>query len=196
MLKTDLQRGFNIIEVLISLTVLGVLMALGAPAFSEWLQNQQVRAAAEAILNGMQVARSEAIGRNLAVQLVLMPDLTGWTVCEATVAPCDLTTAPNLVIQSRAHEEGTSSARIVTTPGGPPPAVAVTFSPLGSRVPNFDASPILERVDINNLPAGACQADGGPMRCLAVVVSGGGSIRMCDPTPGIPATDPRFCPIP
>jgi type IV fimbrial biogenesis protein FimT len=192
-LKTHVpQRGFNIIEILVSLAVLGVLMALGAPAFSGWLQNQQVRAASEAILNGMQVARSEAIGRNLAVQLVLVPDLTGWTVCEATVNPCDwaVTAAPS-VIQSRAHEEGTSSARILTAPDG---AVAVTFSPLGSRVANFDASPILDRVNISNPAGGDCQAIGGPMRCLAVVVSGGGSIRMCDPTPGIAAPDPRACP--
>jgi type IV fimbrial biogenesis protein FimT len=184
------QHGFNLIEILISLAVLGVLISLGAPAFSGWLQNQQIRAAAEAILNGVQVARGQAIGRNLAVQLALMPDLTGWTVCEATVAPCDLTTAPNLVIQSRAHEEGTSSARILTAPDG---AVAVTFSPLGSRVANFDASPVLDRVNVSNPAGGDCQAIGGPMRCLAVVVSGGGSIRMCDPTPGIAAPDPRAC---
>jgi len=37
-------------------------------------------------------------------------------------------------------------------------------------------------------------AAGGPMRCLRVVVTGGGSIRMCDPTPGIVAPDTRACP--
>jgi len=51
------QRGLNIIEIMISLAVLGVLIGLGAPGFAEWLQNQQIRAAAEATLNGLQVAR-------------------------------------------------------------------------------------------------------------------------------------------
>ena len=188
------QRGFNLIEVLVTLAVLGVLIALGAPSLAEFLQNQQIRASAEAIVNGMQVARGEAIRRNLAVQMVLEPPTSGWTICEATVEPCDSTTplnvTPPLVIQSRSPDEGTSNANVATTPGG---AIAVTFSPLGSVVANFNASPTLTRVDAVNT-RNACIADSGPMRCLRVVVTGGGSIRMCDPTPGIVAPDPRACP--
>jgi type IV fimbrial biogenesis protein FimT len=116
-------------------------------------------------------------------------------VCEATVAPCDSTLLADPVkvlnvIQSRSPEEGTSSANVTTAPGT---AIAVTFSPLGSVVPNFDGSPILARVDVANSRLD-CQAASGPMRCLRVVVTGGGSIRMCDPTPGIVAPDPRVCP--
>ena len=191
------QRGFNLIEILVTMSVLGILIALGAPSLAEWLQNQQVRAATEAVLNGLQVARGEAIRRNLAVQMVLEPPTSGWTICEATVEPCDSTTLATdatLVIQSRSPDEGTSNANVapvaadlVTT------AVAVTFSPLGSVVTNFNASPTLARSDVINT-RNACIADGGPMRCLRVVVTGGGSIRMCDPTPGIVAPDPRACP--
>lgn len=198
MLKTRaLQRGFNLIEVLVTMSVLGVLIALGAPSLAEWLQTQQIRAATEAVLNGMQIARGEAIRRNQSVQMVLEPPTSGWTICEATVEPCDSTTLATdatLVIQSRSPDEGTSNANVapvaadlVTT------AVAVTFSPLGSVVPNFNASPTLARTEVVNSRS-ACIADGGPMRCLRVVVTGGGSVRMCDPTPGIVAPDPRACP--
>ena len=198
MLKVHLlQRGFNLIEILVTLSVLGILIALGAPSLAEFLQNQQIRAATEAIVNGMQVARGEAIRRNLAVQMVLEPPTSGWTICEATVEPCDsttLTTDATLVIQSRSPDENTGSARItavaadlVTT------AVAVTFSPLGSVVTNFNASSTLARADVFSV-RDACIADGGPMRCLRVVVTGGGSVRMCDPTPGIVSPDPRACP--
>jgi len=193
------QRGFNLIEVLVAIAVIGVLLSLGAPSLGEWLQNQQIRAATEAIVNGMQVARGEAIKRNRAVQLVLEPPTSGWTVCEATVSPCDSTilavplTAP-LVIQSRSPDEGTSSANVTPVSADlVTPATAVTFSPLGSVVANFDASPILSRADVVNSRL-ACRADSGPIRCLRVVVTGGGSIRMCDPTPGIVAPDPRACP--
>jgi len=190
------QRGFNLIEILVTLSVLGILLALGAPSLAEWLQNQQIRAATEAVLNGMQVARGEAIRRNLAVQMVLEPPTSGWTICEATVEPCDSTTPlnanPPLVIQSRSPDEGTSNANVAPTPAGPPTAVAVTFSPLGSVVANINGSPTLTRVDVIN--PSACIADGGSMRCLRVVVTGGGSIRMCDPTPGVVAPDPRACP--
>ena len=189
------QGGFNLIEIMVSLTVLAILIALGAPSFGEWLQNQQIRAATEALVNGMQVARGEAIKRNLAVQLTL--DLpSGWTVCEATKQPCDGTLLANPVrvqdvIQSRSGREGTSNAK-ATTPDG---ALAVTFSPLGGVVANADnpVSPSITQVDVANTQ-GNCMAAGGPMRCLRVVVTGGGSIRMCDPTPGIVAPDTRACP--
>jgi len=194
-----LQGGFNIIEILVTLTVLGVLISLGAPSLGEWLQNQQVRSATEAIVNGMQVARGEAIRRNLAVQMVLEPPTSGWTVCEATVFPCDSTilanplTAP-LVIQSRSPDEGTSSANVTPVAADlATTATVVTFSPLGSVVANFDGSAILSRVDVINSRL-ACRVDSGPIRCLRVVVTGGGSVRMCDPTPGIVAPDPRTCP--
>jgi len=191
------QRGFNLIEILVTLTVLGVLIALGAPSLAEFLQNQQIRAATEAIVNAMQVARGEAIRRNLAVQVVLEPPTAGWTICESTVAPCDsttLTTDATLVIQSRSPEENTGNARVTPVAADlATPAAAVTFSPLGSVVTNSNGSPTLARVDVIN-SRDACIADSGPMRCLRVVVSGGGSIRMCDPTPGIVVPDPRACP--
>ena len=193
------QSGFNLIEVLVTLTVLGVLIALGAPSLAEFLQNQQIRAAAEAMVNGLQVARGEAIRRNLAVQVAIEPASSGWssgwTVCEATVAPCDsstLTTDATLVIQSRSPEESTANARFELTPGG---TVAVTFSPLGSvRTLNLDETPPLRQIDVFNTDVSRCSAQGGPLRCLRVVVSAGGSIRMCDPTPGIVFPDPRACP--
>ena len=62
------QRGFTLIEIMISLTVLGILLMVALPSFSEWLQNQQLRAASEATLNGLQVARGAAIRRNVLVQ--------------------------------------------------------------------------------------------------------------------------------
>jgi type IV fimbrial biogenesis protein FimT len=189
------QGGFNLIEIMVSLTVLAILIALGAPSFGEWLQNQQIRAATEALVNGMQVARGEAIKRNLAVQLTL--DLpSGWTVCEATKQPCDGTLLADPVrvqdvIQSRSGGEGTRNAKAITPNG----ALAVTFSPLGGVVANAD-NPVtasITQVDVVNTQ-GDCTAAGGPMRCLRVVVTGGGSIRMCDPTPGIVAPDTRACP--
>jgi len=57
-----------------------VLISLGAPGFAEWLQNQQIRAAAEATLNGLQVARGEAVRSNTPVRFQLVSDLTSTCV--------------------------------------------------------------------------------------------------------------------
>jgi type IV fimbrial biogenesis protein FimT len=185
------QHGFNIIEIMVTLTVLAVLITLGAPSFAEWLQSQRIRASAEAIVNGMQVARGEAIRRNLPVKLVLDPPSAGWWVCESTIDPCDSTTLPADIVQAKSGQESSGNAIVKPTPDG---AIAVTFSPLGSVVDNLDRSDRLTQVDVNYPLPAVCSADGGSMRCLRVVVTAGGSIRMCDPTPGIAAPDPRACP--
>jgi len=181
MLKHRLPRGFTLIEIMVSLTVLGILLMVALPSFSEWLQNQQLRAASEATLNGLQVARAAAIQRNVLVQFqeTSLPQ-TAWAVTEAVTA---------IPVQSRAHEEGSPNAQVTATPAG---ATTVTFAPLGNVVTNIDGSATVTQLDVSNPAGGNCQP-AGPMRCLRVVVSGGGSLRMCDPTSTLPANDPRAC---
>jgi type IV fimbrial biogenesis protein FimT len=173
------QRGFTLIEIMVSLTVLGILLMVALPNFSEWLQNLQLRAASEATLNGLQVARAAAIHRNVLVQFQqTSPPQTAWAVTEA------VTTSP---VQRREHEEGSPNAQVTATPAG---ATTVTFAPLGSVVANIDGTPTVTQFDVGNPAGGSCQP-GGPMRCLRVSISGGGSLRMCDPIVGV--SDPRSC---
>jgi len=179
MLKRSLPRGFTLIEIMISLTVLGILLMIALPNFSVWLQNQQLRAASEANLNGLQVARAAAIQRNVLVQFQSGPG-TGWTVTEV---------ATPVVVQSRSPDEGSPNAVLTATPAG---ATTVTFAPLGNVVANAGGTPTVTQFAFSNPAGGSCQP-GGPMRCLRVVISGGGSLRMCDPTPTLPANDPRAC---
>jgi type IV fimbrial biogenesis protein FimT len=178
MLKHSLPRGFTLIEIMVSLTVLGILLMVALPNFSEWLQNLQLRAASEATLNGLQVARGAAIRRNVLVQFVSGAPGTGWTVREA---------GTGLLVQSRSPDEGSPNAVLTVTPAG---ATIVTFAPLGSVVANADGTPTVTQFDVGNPAGGSCQP-GGPMRCLRVAISGGGSLRMCDPIVGV--SDPRSC---
>jgi type IV fimbrial biogenesis protein FimT len=164
--------------VLITILVLGIIIALGAPTFGEWLQSQQLRSAAEASLNGLQLGRAEAIRKNGLVLVVFSPPQTGWTVVDG-----------GNVVQTRVHEEGSANAQMVVTPGG---ATTVTFTALGGVTANGDGSGTPLRLDITNPSGGACQP-AGAMRCLRVVISAGGTLRMCDPHPAVVAPDPRAC---
>ena len=208
------QRGFTIIEVMISLVVLGVLLALGAPGFIEWLQNQQIRAAAEATLNGLQVARGEAVRSNTPVRFQLVSDLTSacvlasdsvtapvsvsWVVslrdptnkCDTKADPAD--PANPQIVQSRTSAEGSPNARatsvFVPSPPGPPAQAAstVTFAALGNVVANADATPSINKIDVTNINVT------GATRPLRIIVNPGGSMRMCDPALALP--EPRGCP--
>ncbi|TMH95273.1 MAG: prepilin-type N-terminal cleavage/methylation domain-containing protein, partial [Betaproteobacteria bacterium] len=147
------KRGFTLIEILISITVLGIILMLGLPSFASWLQNQQLRAASEGLLNGLQTARAEAIRRNLLVQIVVAPPGTGWSVSEAVSAAA---------IQTRVKEEGSPNAVLTVTPN---PATTLTFTSLGSVAANLDGSPTPTQFKISNPAGGTCQP-AGPMRCL------------------------------
>ncbi len=210
------QRGLNIIEIMISLAVLGVLIGLGAPGFAEWLQNQQIRAAAEATLNGLQVARGEAVRSNTPVRFQLVSDLTStcvlasdsvtapvsvsWVVslrdptgkCDTKADPAD--PANPQIVQSRTSAEGSPNALatsvfVPSPPAAPAPQAAstVTFAALGNVVANADATPSVNRIDVTNL-----NVSPSAQRPLRIVVNSGGSMRMCDPALALP--EPRGCP--
>ena len=65
------QRGFTLIELLVGLTVLAVLLGLGVPAMGTYLQNSKLASAAASYYSGLQMARTEAIRRNLRTEFVL-----------------------------------------------------------------------------------------------------------------------------
>jgi type IV fimbrial biogenesis protein FimT len=186
------QRGVTLIEMMIAIAILGILLALGMPSYRAWIQNSQIRTAAESILAGLQLARNQAVHRNAAVRfqftdsvdagcglsttvpnwVVSMDDPTG--SCNA--APSD-TVAPR-IIQTRATAEGSRNVVIAAT------ASAISFNGLGRLV---GGNTLTVNIDVpDTILANADSRD------LRVIVTGGGQIRMCDPAVGDLA-DPRHC---
>lgn len=178
-------RGFTIIELMITIVVLAILLAVGAPSLSRWVNNRQIRTSVESIQNGLMLAKAEAVRRNTAVRFQLTTSVTNdcalsdsgtsWVVSLADpvgacgTAPSD-TTAPQ-IIQSRSSTEGSPNAAV--SAGG---VSSIVFNSLGRS--NTNAS-----IDVSNPNGGLCIADGGRMRCLRITVGLGGQIRMCDPDP-------------
>jgi type IV fimbrial biogenesis protein FimT len=173
-------RGFSIIEVLIVIVIIGILVAAAIPSFTIWIQNTQIRTGAEALINGMQTAKNEAVRRNRCIQ-ILIENQTGWRV-----NPCDDPDA-DPPLASRSSAEGSANAATVMTPPG---AAIVSFTALG-RVMSInpsDGSAAITQIDIDNptmLPADS--------RELRLVIPTGGGVRLCDPNPGVAIGDPRRC---
>jgi len=71
--------GFTIIELMTTLGVLAVLVALAAPSFSAMLQRWRVREAAEALQSSLYYARSEAIKRGGGVSIKKLSSSAGCT---------------------------------------------------------------------------------------------------------------------
>jgi type IV fimbrial biogenesis protein FimT len=76
--RKNLIRGFGLIELLITIALLGILTTLAVNNFGTWIQNSQTRSVAEALQNGIRLAQTEAIKLSESTSF----NITGnaWTV--------------------------------------------------------------------------------------------------------------------
>ena len=75
------QKGFTLIELMVTLAVLGVLLAVGVPSFADLIRNNRSQAAANELVSALNAARVEAVKRGKRVSLC--PSVNG-TSCSGT----------------------------------------------------------------------------------------------------------------
>jgi type IV fimbrial biogenesis protein FimT len=182
-------RGFTLIEMMLAIAILGILLAVGLPTFTTWIQNQQIRNTAESILNGLQLAKAQAVRSNASTQLIL----TNATPIAANVGAAASTTGTNWIvrsyqtinpyaaadfIQGRSGQEDSKNATVAAGSG------SFIFTALG-RLLNAPAANV--NIDVTS---SVTYSGKRPMR---VIVSPGGQILMCDPDHVDPG-NPQFCP--
>jgi type IV fimbrial biogenesis protein FimT len=163
------QLGFSLVELMIAVVILGILLAAAVPTYRNWLENTQIRTAAESVQNGLQLARAEAARGNTSVSFTLTGN--DWSVDRLAIGAASgvfYTAAEN--VQRKSGKEGSKHA--VITPSSNP----VTFNGMGRTTASVT-------ITVKNPTGGACatNTNSSGMRCLSVVVEPGGKIRMCDP---------------
>jgi Tfp pilus assembly protein FimT len=187
---------------MISVAIIGIFMGIGVPAIGDWIQNRQVNALAESIASGMRIAQSEAVQRNVDVDMVFTTSdvtsltnpstavLTAGGLAKADPNPNWMVRAAGATtragyIQGKTGQDDSGNARF----SGP---AGARFSPLGRVSASIAAD------GTTAVPAGSLvfkiinpsvQSNLGTQRC--VYVSTGGAVRVCDPR--APAGDARAC---
>jgi len=201
MLSARHPGGFTLIELLVGLALLAILLVMGAPAMGTYLHNAKLAAATGSYYTGVQMARTEAIRRNLSAQFVLtdtpltivnlenaaVPNLLGRSWIVRAPSPVAGVFLP--VIDKKDATEGEVSIvapSIVVTSAGPVGYTGIiAFNGFGATA---DGQPY--SIDISNPAAGVC-APVGPVRCRRITIAPGGQISACDPAAA--AGDSRAC---
>lgn len=177
-------RGFTLIEIAITLVVLGILIFFAVPAFQTWTGNQQVRNVAESIQNGLRLAQAEATKRNAQVDFVLTGD--DLVANPTNASPTASATGTSWVV--RLNNPATFIQGKSAKEGNPNATIAVLSSPAG-----FDGTIGFTGLGRTTLGGALALEARNPAsdRPLQVLVSTGGKVRMCDDSR--PAGDPQAC---
>lgn len=201
--------GFTLIEMMVALTILSILLAVGIPSMRSWLTSSRAAAASEFYAEGLRMARAEALKRNVVSRLVLTTNAGNsqqdWQVdiCVDGVAPCgpgsgtwSTTTTPlanpgttdfKSVFRSAKNLPPSAQMTVTVQPEG---AVDVYFTPVGwvdGRV----------LTNLNQVVIGPVAGDPTAFPVTAVLLTGGGSVIKCNPgttSSAIGAKDSRKCP--
>jgi type IV fimbrial biogenesis protein FimT len=194
------------VELLVAVVILGILMAVAAPALSSWVQNAQIRSTADSIQNGLQLARGEAVRRNSQMYFQLTTTIdkncalsttsSNWVVSQRDpttppINPCDTPPSfdsidPNdpLIVQVRSSSEGSGNSVVAADKS------TIIFNGLG-RTDIDPTTTSKVNISVTNPVGGACMP-AGPMKCLTVQVFSAGQIRMCDPSL-LQVNNPKGC---
>lgn len=179
------ERGTTMVEIMVVVAILAIMMAVAIPSLRTWISNMQVRTKAEAVLNGLQLARGEALRRNARVVFTVANN-SSWSVgCDVAVAvDADndgVADCPAQIQAKSSEEAGASGVSLTILPSG---ATRATFNGVGMISTNSDGSATLSQIDFSSISGGT--------RTFRVQLTAGGQSRVCNPAE-TDASKPEKC---
>ncbi|MTV41545.1 pilus assembly FimT family protein [Duganella radicis] len=201
------QAGFTLIELLVTITIFGIMLAIGIPNASNWLLANRARGASEFYAEGFSMARRQAVSHNAFSRISLTPNTnTGqmnWQVdicfvgANTTCAPADdswsTTAAPatNDPLGAAGYRsifrsaDALPSSEVLVPSTVPAGASQVYYTATGWVDTTF-----AQRMTQLRLDPTSRYAHEVPVVALAITLAGMAS--KCDPT--LDSTDNRACP--
>ena len=63
------NKGFTLIELIVTVAILAILVAVAVPSFSSIIENNKMVSARDSLINAFQYARTEAVTRNSSISI-------------------------------------------------------------------------------------------------------------------------------
>lgn len=179
MLILPKNRGFSLVELMVTITILVIILAIATPSFSTLLNNYRLRSFAESTLNGIQLARSIAVNRNEAVQFSITTSGStyGWSI--------QTEAATGTALQAKSSSE--TSGHNISLAVVPANATTITFNGTGRVATNIPASSTITAIDVDSTAVTSAQSQD-----LRIQIMSGGVIKLCDPNV-TSSTDVKSC---
>lgn len=186
------QHGATLVELFVGIVILGVLMGLALPSFNSFIASSRLRTTAESILAGLQLARAEAIRRNLPVCFYIETSGTTagvWQVnLDDSSRQMDCSNSNKFASASstayyRVEKSLATEAVGITMTATPTAATTITFNAFGKVTANAG--------DNNASLTSLVLSTADTSQTYRVELSTGGQVHLC--VPGMPTSDPRHC---
>jgi len=168
------QLGLTLVELMVGLAIIGLLLLIAIPPFSDYVRNNQIRSLADELHASLQQTKYEAIKRNARTNLVIA-NTGNWSIR----IPANESGAEEVLLE---YIPAQAKAGIVISTANN----TVSFNSQGRLA---DGGPYT--LDIMPQNSADCISPGGKLRCLRLQISTAGQIRLCDLS--LKSTDPRSC---
>jgi len=109
------QKGFTLMELIVAVILMGILLTMALPSYSQWRRSLEYRSTARLVVAALREARSRAITDNQPHQVIIdsanrqyrLADYTTWTLLAPEVSLYTGATTTPYVVQYNTN--GTSS---------------------------------------------------------------------------------------
>jgi len=170
------HKGVTLIELMVTIVIMGILLALAVPSFNDMFKQHRLIGAAEALVGNLNYAKSESIKRADKVTLsVIRSTASSWCYGLVSGDNCNCTTGNSCYIDLN-NDGAVSGGELKTVSSTAFPGIVISSPTAGNTTVKFTAA----RGTAVTGKTIEFQSDNG--LTLQVIVSSYGRIRLCSPT--------------